>query len=123
MNKNALEWTVFGVSLVLILGVTGLLLWQHVTGSNHPPAIVIHAGEPVETAGGFAVPIDVRNDGDLTAEDVLVEATLVWPGGMERGEAVLTLIPYRSARRAWIVFSRDPRTAALQTRVLGYREP
>ncbi len=31
MNKNRLEWTVFGISLAIILVVAGLLLNEHLT--------------------------------------------------------------------------------------------
>lgn len=123
MKKNTLEWTVFGISLVLIVGVVILLVHEHFAGGDRPPSIAAHAGEAVATAGGYAVPIDVRNDGDTTAEDVHVEGELTWAGGIERGEAVLSFIPYRSQRRAWIAFSHDPRNGKLQVRVRGYREP
>jgi uncharacterized protein (TIGR02588 family) len=123
MNKNTLEWTVFSVSVVLILGVVVVLLQQQFTAGNAPPSIVTAEGEAIETAGGFVLPIDVRNDGDVTAEEVRVEATLTWPGGTEVGETTLAFVPYRSHRRAWIAFSRNPGAGRLTVRVLGYREP
>jgi uncharacterized protein (TIGR02588 family) len=123
MNKNTLEWTVFAASLAVIAAVVGLLVHEHVTGGQAPPSIVVTAGDAIPTAGGFAVPFDIRNDGDVTAEDVRVEATLTWSGGDERGETVVALLPYRSHRRAWIGFTHDPANATLQARVLGFREP
>lgn len=123
MNKNTLEWAVFAISLVLIAGVAGLLLRQQFTGGQSPPSIAVTAGAAVATAGGFAVPLDVRNEGDTTAEEVTVEVSLRWEGGEERAEATLPYVPYRSRRRAWVVFPRDPRDGRLATRVLGYREP
>ncbi|HEY0876009.1 MAG TPA: hypothetical protein VGD94_21210 [Vicinamibacterales bacterium] len=123
MKKNWLEWTVFGISLALIVAVAGLLVYQEITGGESPASLVADAGVPTETAGGYAVPIDVRNVGDTSAEDVQVEATLTWAGGMERGEALIPLVPYRSKRRAWIAFSHDPRGGEIRVRVLGYREP
>jgi uncharacterized protein (TIGR02588 family) len=123
MKKNSLEWTVFGISLAMILSVVGLLVYQEVTGGDAPASLVAHAGEPRETAGGYVVPVDVRNVGDTSAEEVQLQATLTWPGGSERGEAILPLVPYRSDRRAWIAFSHDPRGGEIRVRVLGYREP
>jgi uncharacterized protein (TIGR02588 family) len=123
MNKNALEWTVFGASLVLVVACAGLLVHQHFTRGNRPPSIVMSASTPVETAGGYAVPVDVRNDGDLTAEDVRIEATLSWSGGREHAQATLPLVPYRSERRAWIAFTRNPADGELRMRVLGYTQP
>lgn len=123
MKKNRLEWAVFAASLALIAGVVALLLHQHFTGGDRPASLVSTAGSAVETAGGYAVPIDVRNEGDRTAEDVRLHATLKWDAGVETGEALLPFVPYRSHRRAWIAFSRDPRGGTLTVRVLGYREP
>ena len=123
MKKNTLEWTVFGLSLALIAGIVILLVHEHLAGENRPPSIAANVGEAVATSGGYAVPIDVRNDGDTTAEEVQVEGSLTWEGGSERGEAVLSFVPYRSERRAWIAFSHDPRNGKLEVRVVGYREP
>lgn len=123
MKKNTLEWTVFGLSLALIAGFVILLVHEHVEGDSRPPSIAVNTGDAVQTAGGYAVPVDVRNDGDTTAEDVQVEGSLTWEGGSERGEALLSFVPYRAQRRAWIAFSHDPRDGLLKVRVLGYREP
>jgi uncharacterized protein (TIGR02588 family) len=123
MKKNRLEWTVFGISLALILAVAGLLVYQEITGGDSPASLVARADAPQATAGGFAVPIDVRNIGDTSAEEVRIEAALTWTGGTERGEVVVPLVPYRSKRRAWIAFSHDPRDGEITVRVLGYREP
>lgn len=123
MKKNTLEWTVFVISFVLILAVAGLLVYQEVAGGDTPASLVAQAGEPRETAGGYAVPIDVRNEGDTSAEDVRLQATLTWTGGTQTGEVVLPLVPYGSHRRAWIGFAHDPRDGDIQVRVLGYREP
>jgi uncharacterized protein (TIGR02588 family) len=123
MKKNTLEWAVFGASLALIASVAALLVYQHFTGAHEPASLVATIGSAVETAGGFAVPISVRNEGNTTAEDVRLQATLKFEGGSETGEAVIPYVPYRSKRRAWIAFSRDPRAGRVTARVLGYREP
>lgn len=123
MKKNTLEWAVFGTSLVLIASVATLLLYQHFTGGDEPASLVTTIGSAVETAGGFAVPVEVRNEGDTTAEDVRLQATLKSESGIETGEALIPYVPYRSSRRAWIAFSGDPRAGHVTVRVLGYREP
>jgi uncharacterized protein (TIGR02588 family) len=122
MNKNQLEWTVFGVSLAIILVVAGLLLNEHLTTGDRPADLTITVGAPVHVSEGYAVPLDLRNSGDTSAEDVHVSVTL---GGAEPQESDVTFpyVPYRSARRGWVMFSRPPGTARLEARVLGYREP
>ena len=123
MKKNILEWIVFAASAALILWCVGLLIYRQLSGSGSPPSISVAIGEVVETTGGFAVAVRVQNDGDTTAEEVAVEASLSWPGGEEHGDFTLAYVPYHSHRRAWIVFARDPRQGRLDARVIGYREP
>lgn len=121
MNKNLLEWTVFGVSAALIAGVAGLLLHKHFTTGDRPADLMIVVGRPVASGQGYAVPIDVRNTGDTSAEDVTVSVTL--PGTEpEASDVTIPYVPYRSARRGWVMFSRDPGAARLEARVVGYRE-
>jgi uncharacterized protein (TIGR02588 family) len=122
MNKNRLEWTVFAISVTLILIVAGLLVYEEVTSLNRPADLTIVVGEPVAMAQGYAVPLDVRNSGDTSAEDVHVSVIV---GGTEAEESDVTFpyVPYRSTRRGWVMFSRSPGTARLEARVLGYREP
>lgn len=121
MNKNLLEWTVFGVSVAVIATVAGLLLRQHFTAGHRPADIVLTVGQPVAAAQGYAVPIEVRNSGDTAAEDVQVSVALRSPEP-EESDVTIPYVPYRSARRGWVMFSRDPGTARLDARVLSYRE-
>ena len=122
MNKNRLEWIVFGISLALIAIVAGLLVHEQLTTGNRPADIVLTLGTPVTSGNGHAVPIEVRNAGDTSAEDVHISVTL--SGAQpETSDVSVPYLPYRSSRRAWVMFSRDPGTARLDARVLGYREP
>jgi uncharacterized protein (TIGR02588 family) len=124
MKKNELEWTVFGTSLAIILAVAGLLVYQIVTGGGERPALLAATiGAPLETADGYALPIDVRNEGDVTAEDVRIQATLNDSGTSQISEAVVPYVPYHAQRRVWVTFSRDPRAGTVTVRVSGYREP
>lgn len=122
MTKNVLEWTVFGVSVVVIGTVASVLLHRHFTAGHRPAEIVLTVGQPVAAGGAYAVPIEVHNSGDLAAEDVQVSVTL---RSLEPEESDVTIpyVPYRSSRRGWVMFTRDPGTARLDARVLGYREP
>ena len=122
-DKNLLEWTVFGVSLVLIGLVVGLLLHEHFTTCADPADLAVTLGDAVAADGRYAVPVDVRNGGDTTAEDVHVQVTLTGGGDEEASELTLPYVPYRSQLRAWVTFSRAPAAGRLAARVLGYREP
>lgn len=121
MKKNLLEWTVFGVSLALISGVAGLLLHEHFTSGDRPAQLLVTAGRGERSGDGYVVPLEVRNSGDTSAEDVHIVVTLQG-APPEESEVTVPYVPYRSGRRAWVVFSRDPGAATLEARVIGYRQ-
>lgn len=122
MKKNAVEWTVFAVSLALTAAVLGALLYEHITAGSGPARLEVTVGAAVASGTSYAVPVDVRNAGDTTAEDVQVSVALIGGAG-ETSEVTLPYVPYRSERRGWVVFSRKPSPGQLEARVLGYREP
>ena len=122
MKKNRLEWSVFGISLVLIATVVGLLLYEHFTTGRGPADLAVTLGEAVASTGGYAVPVDVRNSGGTSAEDVQVSVSLRGAAAEAAG-VTLPYVPYRSQRRAWVMFDRDPSAGTLEARVLGYRQP
>jgi uncharacterized protein (TIGR02588 family) len=124
MKKNPLEWAVFGVSLALIAGTAAMLVHAHVTSDDRPAAIVVTAGAPVtQSRGGYAVPLDVSNEGDTTAQAVVIEVTLSGRDVEERSQVELAFVPHGSRRRAWVMFTHDPQSLALRVRVVGYEEP
>lgn len=118
-EKNTLEWTVFALSAALVVGIAGFLVYAHMRDGNRPASFRIEVGEPVASGGGWAVPLDVFNDGDRTAEAVRIEATVAG----ERSETELAFVPYRSHRQAWVTFSARSARGAVRVRVLGYRDP
>ncbi len=77
----------------------------------------------MSTAAGFAVPLDIRNEGDVTAESVQIEATLTMAGQVERSRVEVAMVPHQSRRRAWVSFSADPARGQLKVRAIGYEEP
>lgn len=124
MNKNPLEWTVFGVSLALIAATAAVLVHAHVTRGHRPAAIVVATGTPLAQSGGvYAVPLDVSNEGDTTAQAVTIEVELSGGGAEERSQVELAFVPPGSRRRAWVTFTHDPGNRSVKARVLGYEEP
>ena len=123
MKKNGLEWSVFGVSFAIIVATVAILVRAHLTSADRPPAIVVTIGEPLAQAGGFAVPLDVANTGDRTAQAVVIEVILSRGGSDDRHQVELAFVPHGSHRRAWVVFPDDPRGGTLKARVIGYEEP
>lgn len=123
MKKNRVEWTVFGLSSVVVVAVVGLLLYAQFTRSHNPPQLSVTFGDVRRHSGYYAVGLQVRNDGDITAEEVNVEVVLRMTEGQERSTVVLPFVPRGAQRIAWVTFRADPAEGTLQARVLGYHQP
>lgn len=123
LDKNALEWTVFGGGLILVLATLGYLVREAFTTGSRPPELVVHLGVPRRVTEGFQVPVTVVNQGDRPAEDVSVMITLAPKG--EREEAVLSIafLPHQSKREGWVTFRGDPRAGDLQVGPVAYASP
>jgi uncharacterized protein (TIGR02588 family) len=122
-QKNWLEWAVFALSALLITGVISFLIYETATIGNAPPDVHVQIGTPEPRAGYFAVPIEVLNKGDHTAEGVHVEVVLKAGSDEETGDFEIAFLPRRGSREAWVTFKRDPRGGTLEARVLGYEKP
>lgn len=122
-RKNWLEWAVFWLGLALVCTVASYLVYAAAVGGTRPPQLAIHIGAIEEVPGGFAVAVEVRNTGDVTAEAVVVEVLSGEGADHERGELTLAFVPHGSTRRGWVTFPRRPDARTLRARVLGYQEP
>jgi uncharacterized protein (TIGR02588 family) len=121
--KNWLEWTVFGLGLILIAGIAAYLVHAAATRSERPPALAIQVGSIIAAPAGFAVPLTVTNSGDVTAEQVIVEVLNGDARTGERSELTLAFVPHGSTRHGWVIFERRPDPGGVRARVLGYEEP
>lgn len=128
VEKNWLEWVVFGVGLVLVVCVVGYLVYDGATMRGTPPDIEVTLGAPERRGEEFLVPVSATNRGDQTAEGVQIEVVLETAataagGEPERGEFGIAFLPRRATRRGWVSFSTDPAAGQLKPRVLGYEKP
>jgi uncharacterized protein (TIGR02588 family) len=124
VKKNALEWIVFAVSALLIAGVVASLVLETVRSNEHPPHLRIRIGEAVEAAGAFRLPVEVVNEGDITAEQARIEVILESDGeALERAELTIAFVPRKSKREGWVTFRRDPRCCEVVARAAGFEKP
>ena len=123
LDKNALEWTVFAIGLVLIMVTLGWLVREIVTTGSRPADLVVHLGTPRQVMESFQVPVTVVNRGDRVAEGVSVTITLA--AKTEREEAVLSIafLPHQSRREGWVAFRSDPKDGDLQVGPVSYASP
>jgi uncharacterized protein (TIGR02588 family) len=123
IEKNWLEWAVFGAGLALVLGVLGFLAYDGATAGDAPAEFRIELGRAERRGDGFHVPVRVTNSGGATAEGVHVEVVLEAAGRAERGEFVVAFLPRGGTREASVTFHTDPAAGNLRARVLGYEKP
>jgi uncharacterized protein (TIGR02588 family) len=124
LEKNALEWAVFGAGLALILATVGFLVYEAVSSPDSPPDVSVELGPHERRGQVWAVPVTVRNRGEQTAEGVRVEAVLQLPGGKEeRSEVEMMFVPRHSQREGWVYFVQNPSRGRLQGRVSGFEKP
>lgn len=125
LQKNWLEWIVFSISFVLVLSTLSYLVYDITTGVNTPPQIQVQLGKPQKQANHYLVPVSATNQGDETAEGVMIAVILQNNGTeQERGEFEIAFLPRQSTRQGWVTFTTDPRSVgSLEARVLGYEKP
>lgn len=125
IEKNWLEWTVFAISLVLVLGTLGYLVYDGATLGQAPPKIEFQLGQPQPQLDHFVIAVSAINHGDETAQAVHIEVTLESSGQeQESAEFDLAFLPRHSTRQGWVTFQTDPRTVEkIQARVLGFEKP
>jgi uncharacterized protein (TIGR02588 family) len=125
VEKNWLEWVVFGVGLLLVVSTLAYLVYDGATSADTPPDIEVRLGESRPGGAGFLVPVTVFNRGGQTAEGVTVEVSLEGAGSPEpeRGEFTVAFLPRGGTREGWVAFRSDPRAGKLSARAPGYEKP
>jgi uncharacterized protein (TIGR02588 family) len=122
--KNWLEWVVFAVGLVLVLGTLGYLVRESIASDGGPPEVLARLGAPRPSASGYLVPVEVTNVGQTTAEDVRVPILLELPGGeREEAELGIAFLPRNSKRDGWVSFREDPRRGTLSLGAIAFEVP
>lgn len=124
IRKNPIEWTVFGIGSVLVLGVMGILILEWVGADQRPADIEVTVGDPVPSNGGYRMLVRARNIGSATAEQVRIEVLLRRGAqSVEQAEITLAFLPRRAERKGWVFFRNDPRRFQVLARPVGYQEP
>jgi uncharacterized protein (TIGR02588 family) len=125
VEKNWLEWSVFGLGLVLVIGTLGFLVGDSVSNQLSPPALQVTTGSAQPGEAGFRLPVTVTNTGGMTAENVLIEVVVLVNGrAAERTELRLGFVPRQAAREGWVVLQTDPRPPSrIAARAVAYEVP
>ena len=122
-TKNLLEWTVFFLSGLLVLGVIGYLIHSAAFGKSGPASVSIKVGEVREAGSATIVTLLLSNEGARTAAEVAVAVTAKFPAAEKESTMVIDFIPKGGRREAIAVFSEPGKPTEIKPRVLGYIEP
>jgi uncharacterized protein (TIGR02588 family) len=123
--RSLAEWITFSISLLILTGVVGLVVYQWIT-QKHEPAVlsVMRKNEVQRSPGQFYVPFSVTNTGGETAELVQVIAELRINGKVEEaGEQQIDFLSSGETQEGAFVFSRNPRDGEVVVRVASYKLP
>src|SRR5690554_3555414 len=111
-KKNALEWTVFTIGLLFVVGILSYLAVQIYDHDLTPPDIhVEYIPDPTQHAL-YRYQLTIINDGGETAENVMIELALVKADStLEKSEITFQYVPSQSQRIGWIIFNTNPSEA------------
>ncbi|RYX83752.1 hypothetical protein EON83_13335 [bacterium] len=124
LGKNALEWSVFGVSCVLVLALLGFLGYASWNYTDSPAHIEFHLGQPTKVGKIWQVEVEVQNKGGHAAEGVEIEVE--WAAQKQTANFVLPHLPHQGKRTGFAIFeatgTSQLSTSDLKARVTGYEE-
>ncbi|MES2920921.1 MAG: hypothetical protein V4819_05220 [Verrucomicrobiota bacterium] len=122
-TKNLLEWTVFGISSVIVLTILVLLTMAAITVKEGSARLRAETGKPLVENGWLRIPITVANDGERVAANVEVQVCI--GSGAERREAGFSIdfVPRGATRNGSVSFKGTELPQNLECEVLGYEEP
>lgn len=124
-KKNWLEWSVFALSIVLVLGVLGYLVYQAYNHKASTPDLYVQIWSEPSANAPNRYHILLENKGGTTAEEVTVELVLMKDGEeMEKAQLQIPFAPQESKREGWVNFTKDPAKAdTVSSRVVSYKKP
>ena len=117
------EWAAAAAGLILTVAVLGVTLWELASDDGRPPALKAQTQVATQLAGGWMVPLSVRNESFATAADVEVEGVQILDGVEESRSATFPYVPAHGLARGGMVFPRDPARYPVTLSVMSYRDP
>lgn len=121
--KNPLEWVVFGLSCLLVLGAVGFLVLTAITRKDGPADLRIAIGEITTRGESTHVQIILTNEGTKTAAAVKVRLTATYGTEERESDVDVDFVPRGGKREAVAVFSGIGRPEQITPKVVGYVEP
>jgi uncharacterized protein (TIGR02588 family) len=124
-ERTAAEWVTFGVSVLILLALVGLVIFQALTRGNRPSTIKVEPmlEEVRQSEGAYYLPINITNDGDQAVGDVEIQMSLASEGSEPETIAfTVQFLAGGESQEETVVFSKDPSQGEL-SQVVGFHVP
>ncbi|MGF1535445.1 MAG: TIGR02588 family protein [Elainellaceae cyanobacterium] len=123
-GRSLAEWVTLCTSLVVLVGLVGLVIFDWQINQNRPPAFRVEITESARvTDGHYYVPFSIVNTGGRIARTVQVTAELQVDEATETGEQQIDFLSGNERKHGSFVFDHNPQSGALMIRVASYRLP
>ena len=124
-DRSAAEWVSLGLSIAILILLTGLVLYAYLSDDETPPVIEVQPqlGQVRNESGSYYLPVEVKNTGNHTAQEVNVQISLFIENAQT--ESMTFTLPFPAggeAARAVVVFQQDPALGELAV-AISFREP
>jgi uncharacterized protein (TIGR02588 family) len=119
--KSTAEWISLAVSLLILAGFVGAIVWLWINQPTGPPQFKIERGMVRNETGLFHLPVTVTNVGGSAVGQVRVEAKLNNGGREETTVTTIDFLPIRAQEEVELVFRSEPSAAVIQ--VVSYHLP
>jgi uncharacterized protein (TIGR02588 family) len=125
LGRSAAEWTTLLISLAIIGGLVGLVIWLSLSGGAEPPRFTVspHLEAVRQEADRYALPVSVQNAGGQAAQDtrVIAELAQTGEGSPETAEFTIDVLAGGETQEGTMYFNHDPTAHQLSVVVESYR--
>lgn len=120
--RTSAEWVTFTIACTLLVALAVVIVTR--SGDDAPAEpIASQTGSIIRSATGYEVPVEVRNVGGRTAEEVQVRVELTIDGEVSESDQVVDFLAGDDAEDLTFVFEDDPADGDLVVAVVGYATP
>ena len=119
--KSTAEWISLAVSLIILLGFVGAIIWLWIQQPTGPAQFKVQPGLVRNETGLFHLPVTVTNTGGSAVEQVRVEGKLSNQGQEEIAITTIDFLPVRAQKEVVLIFRNEPSGALVQ--VVSYHQP
>ena len=124
-KKNGLEWAVFAISLLLLLGVFVYLGYHTFHYQHTPPDLEVELKPAPSPYAPYRYHVILHNRGGSTAEQVELEFLMKKADSvLDKAHLSIPWAPQSAKREGWVIFHTAPSKAdTILAHVLGYKKP